>query len=236
MWAKAELILIKPNPLWLSINRTCVTGCISCMPVIVNVTPIAKCLRTDCILLGDNKKKVQSEIPMKKWTRWWYYIRQQNGRSRCGKSSIWKSKTDGEFSLTSEFSDKQFTDCVRLNRSQFNAVHRLVQNSVYSDRFITLLCYSLLFITIDVGSMGRFSDGSIFPTAPIAVTTEFFSIKFRQKFSHNMQWIDYACANCTPALLLLLYNLGSQNNRQHLGLITALAWGWWYKVETCSQI
>jgi len=53
--------------------------------------------------------------------------------------SVWKSeymkkrKTHGEFALTSEFSAKQFTDYFRLNRSQFNEVHRLVQNSVYSD-------------------------------------------------------------------------------------------------------
>jgi hypothetical protein len=44
-----------------------------------------------------------------------------------------KRKTDGEFALTSEFSDKQFTDYFRLNLSQFNAFHRLVQNSVYSE-------------------------------------------------------------------------------------------------------
>jgi len=54
-------------------------------------------------------------------------------------NSVWKSeymkkrKTHGEFGLTSEFSAKQFTDCFRLNRSQFNAVHRLVQNSIYSE-------------------------------------------------------------------------------------------------------
>ena len=40
--------------------------------------------------------------------------------------SVWKSeyikkrKTHGGFPLTSEFSDKQFTDYFRLNRSQFN--------------------------------------------------------------------------------------------------------------------
>ena len=47
--------------------------------------------------------------------------------------SVWKSeymkkrKTHGEFALTSEFSDKLFTNYSRLNRSQFNEVHRLVQ-------------------------------------------------------------------------------------------------------------
>jgi len=34
--------------------------------------------------------------------------------------------------LTSEFSAKQFANYFRLNRGQFNAVHRLVQNSIYS--------------------------------------------------------------------------------------------------------
>ena len=53
--------------------------------------------------------------------------------------SVWKSeymkkrKTHGEFALTSEFSDKQFTDCFCLNRSQLNEVRGLVQNSVYSE-------------------------------------------------------------------------------------------------------
>jgi len=44
-----------------------------------------------------------------------------------------KRKTHGEFALTSEFSAKQFTNYFRLNRSQFHEVHRLVQNSVYSE-------------------------------------------------------------------------------------------------------
>ena len=53
--------------------------------------------------------------------------------------SVWKSeykkkrKTHGEFALTSEFSDKQFTNYFRLNLSQLNEVHRLVQNSIYSE-------------------------------------------------------------------------------------------------------
>jgi len=54
-------------------------------------------------------------------------------------NSVWKSeymksrKTHGELALTSEFSAKQFTNYFRLNRSQFNEVHRLVQNSIYSE-------------------------------------------------------------------------------------------------------
>jgi hypothetical protein len=53
--------------------------------------------------------------------------------------SVWKCeymkkrKTHGEFVLTPEFSDKQFTNYFRLNRSQFNEVHGLVQNSIYSE-------------------------------------------------------------------------------------------------------
>jgi len=54
-------------------------------------------------------------------------------------NSVWKSeymkmrKTYGEFALTSELSAKQFTNYFRLNRSEFNEVHRLVQNSIYSE-------------------------------------------------------------------------------------------------------
>jgi hypothetical protein len=44
-----------------------------------------------------------------------------------------KRKTHGEFALTSEFSDKQFTNYFRLNRSQFSEVHRLVQNSICAE-------------------------------------------------------------------------------------------------------
>ena len=52
--------------------------------------------------------------------------------------SVWKSeymkkrKTHDGFPLTSEFSDKQFTNYFRLNRSHFSEVHRPVQNAVYS--------------------------------------------------------------------------------------------------------
>ena len=45
-----------------------------------------------------------------------------------------KRKTLGEFALASEFSAKQFTKYFRLNRSHFNAVHRLGQNSIYFER------------------------------------------------------------------------------------------------------
>jgi len=44
-----------------------------------------------------------------------------------------KRKTHGEFALTSEFSAKQFTNYYRLNQSQFNEVHRFVQNSICSE-------------------------------------------------------------------------------------------------------
>jgi len=54
-------------------------------------------------------------------------------------NSVWKNeymkkrKAHGEFALTSEFSAKQFTKYFRLNGSQLNEVHRLVQNSIYSE-------------------------------------------------------------------------------------------------------
>jgi len=44
-----------------------------------------------------------------------------------------KRKILGEFALTFEISAKQFTNYFRLNRSQFNEVHRLVQNSICSE-------------------------------------------------------------------------------------------------------
>ena len=54
-------------------------------------------------------------------------------------NSVWKSeymkerRNYRELALTLKFSDKQFTDCFCLNRSQFNEVHRLVQNSIHSE-------------------------------------------------------------------------------------------------------
>ena len=51
--------------------------------------------------------------------------------------SVWiseytkKRKIHGEFALMLEFSAKQFANYFHLNRSQFNAVLRLVQNSIY---------------------------------------------------------------------------------------------------------
>jgi len=48
--------LVIPNHLWLRSNRRCITGWISYMPLIVTVKTIAECLRTDCNILGDNKK------------------------------------------------------------------------------------------------------------------------------------------------------------------------------------
>jgi len=54
-------------------------------------------------------------------------------------NSVWKSeyiqksKTHGKFVLTSEFPAKQFTNYFRSNRSQYNEVHRFVQNSFYSE-------------------------------------------------------------------------------------------------------
>jgi hypothetical protein len=53
--------------------------------------------------------------------------------------SVWKSeymkkrKTHGEFVLTSEFFDKQFTNWFRLNLIHCNEVYGLVQNFIYSE-------------------------------------------------------------------------------------------------------
>jgi hypothetical protein len=46
------------NQLWLSFNRrySYITGCVSCMRLTVTINTIAECLRTDCNILGDNKK------------------------------------------------------------------------------------------------------------------------------------------------------------------------------------
>jgi len=52
------------NHLWLNLNRKCITGCISYMPLLMTVNTIAECLRTDCNILGDKiiiKKKVFPE-------------------------------------------------------------------------------------------------------------------------------------------------------------------------------
>ncbi|VVC30205.1 Hypothetical protein CINCED_3A022695 [Cinara cedri] len=53
-----------------------------------------------------------------------------------GNKSIWKSafmkkrNSHGELVLTSEFSDKQFTNNFRLNRNQFNEI--LINDKIYS--------------------------------------------------------------------------------------------------------
>jgi hypothetical protein len=58
--------------------------------------------------------------------------------SKCTKST-WKSeymkkmRSHGEFALTSEFSDKQFSNYFRLNRSQFNEVLNIIRNSIHSE-------------------------------------------------------------------------------------------------------
>jgi len=56
-WYSAKTI---PNHLWLRLNRRCITGCIAYMPLIVTVNTIAECLQTDCNILGDNKKLLNS--------------------------------------------------------------------------------------------------------------------------------------------------------------------------------
>ncbi|XP_071051164.1 uncharacterized protein [Onthophagus taurus] len=55
------------------------------------------------------------------------------------KKRIWKSsylrkrETHGEFRLTSEFSDDQFTNYFRMNRMQFEEVHNTIQNKIYHE-------------------------------------------------------------------------------------------------------
>jgi len=49
-------------------------------------------------------------------------------------------KTQGEFALTPEFSDKHFTNNFCLNRRQFSEVHRLVENSVYYEGMKVVKC------------------------------------------------------------------------------------------------
>jgi len=61
------------------------------------------------------------------------YLTSKRQNSVCKSEYMKKRKAHGEFALTSEFSAKQFTNYFRLNRSQFNEVQRLVQNSVYSE-------------------------------------------------------------------------------------------------------
>ena len=48
------------NHLRLPLNRRCITGCISYMPLIVTVNTVAGCLRKDCNILRDNKKSAGS--------------------------------------------------------------------------------------------------------------------------------------------------------------------------------
>ena len=43
-----------PNHLCLRLNRRCITGCNSYIPLIVTVNMIAECLRTDCNILRDD--------------------------------------------------------------------------------------------------------------------------------------------------------------------------------------
>jgi hypothetical protein len=58
------------------------------------------------------------------------YLTSKRQKSAWKSEYMKKRETDVEFALKSEFSDKQFTDCFRLNRSQFIEVHRLLQNSI----------------------------------------------------------------------------------------------------------
>jgi hypothetical protein len=62
-----------------------------------------------------------------------FYLTSKRQKSLWRSEYMKKRKTHDDFALTSEFSDKQFTKYFRLNGSQFNEVHRLVQNSIHSE-------------------------------------------------------------------------------------------------------
>ena len=63
-------------PLTVTVNRRYFTGCISCIPLEVTVNTIAECLRTDCNILEDNKKKI-------------YILHQQSRRSgKCHTAAL----------------------------------------------------------------------------------------------------------------------------------------------------
>lgn len=54
-------------------------------------------------------------------------------RKKLWKSNfIKKRKTHGEFNLSLEFSDKQFSNYFRVNRNQFNEVLNLIRDTIYS--------------------------------------------------------------------------------------------------------
>jgi len=56
-WYSATPPQSTPNYLWLNLNMRCITGCISYIPLIVNVSMVAECLRKDCNILGDKIEK-----------------------------------------------------------------------------------------------------------------------------------------------------------------------------------
>ena len=62
-----------------------------------------------------------------------FYLTSKRQNSVLKSEYMKKRKTHGEFTLTSEFCAKKLTIYFRLNRSQFNEVYRLVQNSIFSE-------------------------------------------------------------------------------------------------------
>lgn len=44
-----------------------------------------------------------------------------------------KRQSHGEFNLASEFSDSKFTNYFRLNKNQFEEVHNIIEETIYSE-------------------------------------------------------------------------------------------------------
>jgi uncharacterized membrane protein len=62
-WSSISTNSHRPYPIICSLrlNRRCITGCISYIPIIVTVNKIAECLRTDSSFLGDKIIKKNSQ-------------------------------------------------------------------------------------------------------------------------------------------------------------------------------
>ena len=73
-WYSATFSETINNHLWLNLNRRCITGCISHMPLLVSANTIAECLRTDWSILGNKIKK--------------YIYRNSNKRKVC---QLWRT-------------------------------------------------------------------------------------------------------------------------------------------------
>jgi hypothetical protein len=61
------------------------------------------------------------------------YVAPKRTKSTWKSEYMKKRRNHGEFALMSEFSDKQFSNYFRLNRSQFNKVLNIIRNSIHSE-------------------------------------------------------------------------------------------------------